>query len=598
MKTLLILFILIILHPTYLFAGEPLSAIDWISKSSRPDIIQSFGKHISSKSNQTPKGIVLESQLGLVSLNSLGIISAETLELPKTIWEDSEESKLIFLLQNFPKIKFLEGNIFLRKLLIAEASPPRMENTKSEFLEQRLNNLMELGALEEVDNILKLANPNSKELMQIWKDSALLSGRIEGFCESILLSPNIRIEEAVRILCLANRNEWETAAFVLNSRMVLESLDPIHQELLFLYLDPDFNTNINFEEKEIHSPLTFYLSEVLSIKFREQDLPIKYYFSDLNNGYNFDRRLTAKKEYIKSGLIPFSQILVELRELYYEQNNLHESELLSSIDDLILEDGSTSAESLQQLFLSLSFKFDEPNLLIPYLKFFSKKIENSYRKKPLKKAYEIFSLSFLLGDSWFPIALKGANRYPELLFAKNIKSRNLTEEIIEKEKNCDKFCLSITKSMLQTQNDEYKFRNPPKNEKVGEKLLMALTLLANGEKSSPENVAKGLSLMIEAGQRKMAEKFSVELLVRRYLNKKDLEAIGVQKMIESLKKQKSIESFGTQSAERKNSIDRTIKKFSNVFDLKFDSINVGNRDFKIKGKIRTNKFSLELKHDF
>ena len=137
-----------------------MSAIDWISKSSRKDIIQSIEENFDIKDLEEGFSTILESNLGLISLNSIGIVAAENLELPKDIWKDSKESTLTSILRNFPEIRLLEGNIFLRKLLIAEGSPPITDDTKSEFLVQRLKILMELGALEEVDTILKLTNSN------------------------------------------------------------------------------------------------------------------------------------------------------------------------------------------------------------------------------------------------------------------------------------------------------------------------------------------------------------------------------------------------------------------------------------------------------
>ncbi|MFL2806504.1 MAG: hypothetical protein ACJ0BI_05850, partial [Paracoccaceae bacterium] len=124
MRTLFALVILVIIQPSNLFSVEPMSAIDWISKSARTDIIQSMEENFNFKELEEDFSTVLESNLGLISLNTIGIIAAENLELPKDIWKDSKESTLISILRNFPEISLLEGNIFLRKLLIAEGSPP------------------------------------------------------------------------------------------------------------------------------------------------------------------------------------------------------------------------------------------------------------------------------------------------------------------------------------------------------------------------------------------------------------------------------------------------------------------------------------------
>lgn len=115
MRTLFVLIIMVIIQPSNLFSGEPMSAIDWISKSSRKDIIQSIEENFDIKDLEEGFSTILESNLGLISLNSIGIVAAENLELPKDIWKDSKESTLTSILRNFPEIRLLEGNILFLK---------------------------------------------------------------------------------------------------------------------------------------------------------------------------------------------------------------------------------------------------------------------------------------------------------------------------------------------------------------------------------------------------------------------------------------------------------------------------------------------------
>ena len=597
MRTLFALIIVIIIQPSNLFSGEPMSAIDWISKSSRKDIIQSIEKNFDIDELEEDSSTILKSNLGLISLNTIGIIAAENLELPKDIWKDSKESTLTNILINFPEIRLLEGNIFFRKLLIAEGSPPITDDTKSEFLVQRLKSLMELGALEEVDTILKLANSNSKSLLEVWKDNALLTGRLSDYCEKITSYPNLETEEEIKILCLASRKEWKTASFVLKSSVLLGNISKVNEELLLLYLDPKFNTSINFAEEEVLSPLTFYLGKILSIRLKDRNLSKKYYFLDINNKYDFDKRLAAKKLYIKSGTLPFYEILNDINEPFYDYNYINFDELISS-EKFLMTKNKYAAEEVQNTIIRLSHSFEDPDLLIPLLKFFSEKMEKAYRVNPIEKNNQFFILSYLLGNSWFPISPIKINRYGDLLIAKNIKSKTLKKEMIENEINCDKFCFSISESFLEPKNDRYRFRNPPKKERVGEKLLTGLKLLSQAEESSPKNISRGLTLIIEAGQRRAAEKFAIEILIRRHLQKKQLEEDRIKGMITAFKNQKDIQRFEKNNIKLETRIEQTFQNFSKILDIRANKINIGEKDFELKGKIRANKFSLELRHDF
>ena len=146
MKYVLAVSLVLILSAKLVSSGEPMSAIDWISKSTRPDVIQSIEPDIISETNTSNDSVVLKSYLGTVSLNSIGIMPAESLELPRNIWSDSDEMELVRLLENLPILKFHAGNMFLRKLLIAETSSPFRNNDDGSFVVQRLESLTNLGA--------------------------------------------------------------------------------------------------------------------------------------------------------------------------------------------------------------------------------------------------------------------------------------------------------------------------------------------------------------------------------------------------------------------------------------------------------------------
>jgi len=236
--------------------------------------------------------------------------------------------------------------------------------------------------------------------------------------------------------------------------------------------------------------------------------------------------------------------------------------------------------------------------LIFLLKFFSEKMEKAYRINPIERSNQFFILSYLLGNSWFPISPLKINRYGDLLIAKNIKSKTLTKEMIENEINCDKFCLSISEIFLEPKNDRYRFRNPPKKERVGEKLLTGLKLLSQAEESSPKNISRGLTLIREAGQRGVAEKFAIEILIRRHLKKKHLEEDRIKAMIAAFKNQKDMQQFEKNNNKLETRIEQTFQNFSKILDIRANKINIGEKNFELKGKIRANKFSLELRHDF
>ena len=176
--------------------------------------------------------------------------------------------------------------------------------------------------------------------------------------------------------------------------VLLENISKVNEELLLLYLDPKFSTSTNFAEEEVLSPLTFYLGKILSIRLKDRNLSKKYYFLDINNKYDFDKRLAAKKLYIKSGTLPFYEILNDINEPFYNYNYINFDELISS-DKLLMTKNKYAAEEVQKAIIRLSHNFEEPDLLIPLLKFFSEKMEKAYRINPIEKSNQFFLLSYL-----------------------------------------------------------------------------------------------------------------------------------------------------------------------------------------------------------
>ena len=47
-----------------------------------------------------------------------------------------------------------------------------------------------------------------------------------------------------------------------------------------------------------------------------------------------------------------------------------------------------------------------------------------------------------------------------------------------------------------------------------------------------------------------------------------------------------------------NKIEEAVQGFTILLDGKYNRIQFGGKDFVIKGRLKPNKFSLELKHDF
>ena len=69
-------------------------------------------------------------------------------------------------------------------------------------------------------------------------------------------------------------------------------------------------------------------------------------------------------------------------------------------------------------------------------------------------------------------------------------------------------------------------------------------------------------------------------------------------MITAFKNQKNIQRFEKNNNKLGNQIEQTFQNFSKILDIRANKINIGEKNLELKGKIRANKFSFELRHDF
>ena len=70
-------------------------------------------------------------------------------------------------------------------------------------------------------------------------------------------------------------------------------------------------------------------------------------------------------------------------------------------------------------------------------------------------------------------------------------------------------------------------------------------------------------------------------------------------MITAFKNQKDMQRFEKNNNNKlETRIEQTFQNLSKILDIRANKINIGEKNFELKGKIRANKFSLELRHDF
>ena len=242
----------------YSDAGKSQNAIKQLPVIETESFISSSSKKLLEKKH------VEETLLGELNINGIGLISIETTKLPADLWSNSNEKVLSEKLNNMPKRSLASTKKIFKRLLIVDADPPLnsigMKNMGHLFLLSRVDQLINLGAIDEAEEILNYIEEPSVEFMKRKIEVASLNGRLSKTCDLANKYPNFDGMLQFKIICLVRKNDWQAAALAFTVGSSLKQFDEKEKQLLLNYLDPDivsYNPN-NFQINDL-SPTNFYL---------------------------------------------------------------------------------------------------------------------------------------------------------------------------------------------------------------------------------------------------------------------------------------------------------------------------------------------------
>ena len=154
---------------------------------------------------------VEETFLGEISLNGIGLLSAERAKFPGDLWSNSSEKVLSETLNKTPKHSLASTNKIFKRLLLVDAKPPLnsigVKNMGYLFLLSRVDQLIKLGAIDEAEEILNYIKEPSIEIMKRKIEVASLNGRISNACRLANKYPNFKGMLQFKIICLVRKND-------------------------------------------------------------------------------------------------------------------------------------------------------------------------------------------------------------------------------------------------------------------------------------------------------------------------------------------------------------------------------------------------------
>ena len=237
----------------------------------------------SSNSNLDKKNVE-ENFLEEINVNGIGLISIDRTKFPSDLWRNSSEKVLSEKLNSMPDLTLSSTNKIFKRLLLVDAKPPLnsigVKNMGYLFLLSRIDQLSNMGAIDEVEEILNYIKEPSVELMKRKIQVAYLNGRLSKTCDLANKYPNFEGMLQFKIICLVRKNDWQAAALAFTVGSSLKQFDEKEKKLLLNYLDPDIETSSLYDiEINDLSPTSFYLLHGKKELLPPDILPNKYAYA-------------------------------------------------------------------------------------------------------------------------------------------------------------------------------------------------------------------------------------------------------------------------------------------------------------------------------
>lgn len=489
------------------YGEEPLSAIDWLSKSiaDPASLPHAVTPPPVSFSPAHPPGAISVTTLGGVAQPTLGLVPAVRSGLPHDLWAHSNASDLARLISaqqtdTLPAIRSL-----LYSLLIAEFDRPQNGDPVDQLFLARVDKLLDLGALDPALALLEQIDKPTPQEFRRWFDISLLLGHENHACEVMGKTPGIAPTLPAQIFCLARLGDWNAAALTLQTGKTLGSIEPEMADLLARFLDPDlFEGQPDLPLPDRPSPLTLRLMEAIGQPLPTDNLPLAFAQADLRSNAGWKARIEAGERLSRTGAIPSNRLL----GLYSERAPAASGGVWERVSDVqVIEaalndhDTATVATLLPKAWADMKAE----GLEVPFAELFGSRLAGAALEGDAGAL--AFRIALLSGD-W---SQEGTDRLAptaEVQFLLALAQGNPGPA-----QSFSPLSDAVRAAFLpDTPADEATTRQLDAG-KSGELLLTALQKLTTGANGDIRDVTDGLLILRKLGLDQMARRIGIELLL-------------------------------------------------------------------------------------
>lgn len=485
-------------------SSDPLSAIDWLSESVREDIQVPRGHDGAVVQSAAPPAVSV-TPLDKPLLDAVGLLPGSTTGLSPDLWGKSSPVEIARLIRATPTETLPALQDLLYMLLLAELAPPEKSAADDGvILLARLDKLLEMGALDQARALLERTDPAQPALFRRWFDISLLTGHEDRACRAMRATPDLAPTFPARIFCLARGNDWNAAALTLETGRALNHISDYQDALLARFLHPELaEDQPPLPAPKRPSPLVYRLLEAIGEPLPTSSLPVAFAQADLRHNGGWKARIEAAERLAKRGAISPNQLLgIYTEALPAASGGVWDRVAAVQKLDVALISGKVDA--VQQALPRAWSEMQGAGLVVPLSRLYGPRLA---RLALSGKAKNMAFQAGLLSDDYEAIAAThGPLSRTETLLRMIATGQSGPDQMTEPLPS------AVQQAFAGAELGEA-MRYRLENDQLGEAILRALQLIADGAEGDPTDVTEGLVLLRQVGLEDAARRIALQLLI-------------------------------------------------------------------------------------
>ena len=492
--------------------NAPLSAIDWLSNSVAPP--QMLGYETADIQLASPRQEIAVIVIQNEQPDSLGLLPTRVTGLPQNLWANGQVDTIAAQLKALTAPSLPAAQSFFIQLLLAESHAPRGSSTKATLLIERIDRLLEMGALEQAEGLINLVLIKSPALFRRSFDVALLTGHEDMACQSMRTTPILAPTYLARIFCLARDGDWAAAAITLRAAQSLGILNSEQDAILTRFLGSDLTEqDLPLSPPSRPSPLIWRLFEAVGEPLPTQDLPIAFAYGDLRIQSGYTAQVEAAERLAKAGVLAPNVLL----GLYSDDTSAASGGVWGRVKAIQAFEKALATKNVVQITNTLHLawvQMQNAGLEVPFANIYARRLAVLALPEPQADlAFHILLLSE--GAQQIAQLRQPQSAFDALLIG--LATGTITQEGGDLRQEAGRKSLTpqqgavakaFTKPLLPHDLQQFLDQN-----RYGEAILSALALINRGASGDNAALCTGLSLLDRVGQGDISRQIALQVLL-------------------------------------------------------------------------------------